>query len=231
MIFLKELKMCLRELAIIDETLEALGTPKEYQRLNNWTIRIIIGLIVYLFFSSTYSVFSIILLDNTFNFIAYLVMAFYIFLLNYPSVIITLSAMISTTILGLVHVYILTLQVIFIDVVRQNVYSVKNLKIFLVIYKKGKSPLSVTMTLCDSIILHRSHDTGVFSFLFLKIPKASIEFLFGKRFMLLSCGLRHNVAQHSTIKKNPKFVKCGANFTHVASAVFLFFPNVPAIIL
>ncbi|EGI61748.1 hypothetical protein G5I_09977 [Acromyrmex echinatior] len=29
----KELKMCLRELAIIDDTLEALGAPKEYQRL------------------------------------------------------------------------------------------------------------------------------------------------------------------------------------------------------
>ncbi|KYQ49532.1 hypothetical protein ALC60_11397 [Trachymyrmex zeteki] len=46
----KELKMCLRELAITDETLEALGTPKEYQRLNNWIIRIIIGWIVYIFF-------------------------------------------------------------------------------------------------------------------------------------------------------------------------------------
>ncbi|KYQ48401.1 hypothetical protein ALC60_12557 [Trachymyrmex zeteki] len=207
MIFLKELKMCLRELAMIDETLETLGTPKEYQRLNNWIIRIIIGLIVYFFFYLTYIIFSIFLLDDTFNFIDYLIMPFDIFLMNYPSYIIILNAMISATILGLVHVYILTLQIIFIDVVRQNVYSVKNLKIFLVIYKKGKSPLLVTMTLCDSIILHRSHDTGVFSFLFLKIPKASIEFLFGKRFMLLSCGLRHNVAQHSTIKKNPKSVK------------------------
>ncbi|KYQ54451.1 hypothetical protein ALC60_14212 [Trachymyrmex zeteki] len=42
----RELKMCLRELAIIDETLEALGTPKEYQGLNNGIIRIIIGSIV-----------------------------------------------------------------------------------------------------------------------------------------------------------------------------------------
>ncbi|KYQ55646.1 hypothetical protein ALC60_05457, partial [Trachymyrmex zeteki] len=195
MIFLKELKMCLHELAIIDETLEALGTPKEYQRLNNWIIRIIIGWIVYVFFNLTYTSFFVFLHEKILNFIYYLIIPFHIFVSNYPSLIIILSAMISTTILGLVHVYILTLKVIFIDVLRQNVYSVINLKIFLVIYKKGKSPLSVTMTLCDSIILHRSHDTGVFSFLFLKIPKACIEFLFGKRFMLLSCGLRHNVAQ------------------------------------
>ncbi|KYQ59138.1 hypothetical protein ALC60_01847 [Trachymyrmex zeteki] len=49
----EELKMCLHDLAIIDEPLEALGTLKEYQKLNNWIIRIIIGLIVYVFFNST----------------------------------------------------------------------------------------------------------------------------------------------------------------------------------
>ena len=43
MIFLKELKMCLRELAIVDDTLETLGMPKEYQKLRNWIIRIING--------------------------------------------------------------------------------------------------------------------------------------------------------------------------------------------
>ncbi|KYQ56885.1 hypothetical protein ALC60_04171 [Trachymyrmex zeteki] len=109
----RELKMCLRELAIIDETLEALGTPKEYQRLNNWINRIIIGWIVYVFFYTTYGVFLVFLLFGTFNFIDYLTMPFDIFLLHYPYYIIILSAMISTTILGLVHVYILTLQVYF----------------------------------------------------------------------------------------------------------------------
>ncbi|KYQ54394.1 hypothetical protein ALC60_13750, partial [Trachymyrmex zeteki] len=101
MIFLKELKMCLRELAIIDETLEVLGRPKEYQRLNNWIIRIIIGSIVYAFFDSTCSVFFIFLLDDTFNFIYNLIISsVYILLWKYPSYIIILSSMISTTILG-----------------------------------------------------------------------------------------------------------------------------------
>ncbi|KYN19109.1 hypothetical protein ALC57_08565 [Trachymyrmex cornetzi] len=31
----QELKICLRELAIVDQTFEAFGTPKEYQRLRN----------------------------------------------------------------------------------------------------------------------------------------------------------------------------------------------------
>ncbi|KYN17870.1 hypothetical protein ALC57_09752 [Trachymyrmex cornetzi] len=46
----KKLKMCLRKLSEVDDTLEALGAPKEYQRLRNWIIRIIIGWIVYIFF-------------------------------------------------------------------------------------------------------------------------------------------------------------------------------------
>ena len=54
MIFLKELEMCLHEFAVIDDTLEALGAPKEYQRLRNWIIRIIIGLIVYVFCQLAY---------------------------------------------------------------------------------------------------------------------------------------------------------------------------------
>jgi len=35
MIFLKELKICLHELAIVDDTLETLGTSKEYQKQCN----------------------------------------------------------------------------------------------------------------------------------------------------------------------------------------------------
>ncbi|KYQ59722.1 hypothetical protein ALC60_01251, partial [Trachymyrmex zeteki] len=96
----RELKMCLRELAIIDEMLETLGTLKEHQRLNNWIIRIIIGLIIYVFFNSIYSVFSIFLFDDTSNFIVYLILPFFVFLMNYPSYIIILSTTISTTILG-----------------------------------------------------------------------------------------------------------------------------------
>ncbi|KYM76020.1 hypothetical protein ALC53_13505, partial [Atta colombica] len=49
---LKELKVCLHELSIVDDTLKALGVPKKYQRLRNWIIRIIIGWIVYFLFDS-----------------------------------------------------------------------------------------------------------------------------------------------------------------------------------
>ncbi|XP_011646875.1 uncharacterized protein LOC105433313 [Pogonomyrmex barbatus] len=42
----KELKMCLHKLSIVDDTLEILGMPKEYQRLHNWIIRTIIGWIL-----------------------------------------------------------------------------------------------------------------------------------------------------------------------------------------
>ncbi|KYN08312.1 hypothetical protein ALC62_00695 [Cyphomyrmex costatus] len=45
----KELKICLRELNVVNDTLEALGAPNEYQRLRNLIIRIIIGCIVYVF--------------------------------------------------------------------------------------------------------------------------------------------------------------------------------------
>ncbi|KYN09075.1 hypothetical protein ALC57_19044 [Trachymyrmex cornetzi] len=53
----KELKTCLRELAIVDHTLEVLGTPKEYHRLRNTIIRIIIGWIVFVFCQSMYEIF------------------------------------------------------------------------------------------------------------------------------------------------------------------------------
>ena len=51
--------MCLRKLAIVDDSLEALGMPKEYQRLRNWIIRIIVGWIVYIFYqlASIYLIF------------------------------------------------------------------------------------------------------------------------------------------------------------------------------
>ncbi|KYN07067.1 hypothetical protein ALC62_01974 [Cyphomyrmex costatus] len=45
----KELKICLHELSIVDDTLEALGAPKKYQMLRNWIIQIIIGWIIYFF--------------------------------------------------------------------------------------------------------------------------------------------------------------------------------------
>ncbi|KYN22071.1 hypothetical protein ALC57_05539 [Trachymyrmex cornetzi] len=53
----KELKTCLREFAIVDHTLEVLGTPKEYHRLRNWIIRIIIGWIAFVFCQLMYKSF------------------------------------------------------------------------------------------------------------------------------------------------------------------------------
>ncbi|KYN18614.1 hypothetical protein ALC57_09071 [Trachymyrmex cornetzi] len=102
---LRELKTCLRELAIVDHTLEVHGTPKEYQRLRNWIIRIIIGWIVYVFYQFTYYSFNISFIyyiNNELNFILFVVMMFTMLLNNYPSNVITLSALISAAILGLV---------------------------------------------------------------------------------------------------------------------------------
>ena len=90
--------MCLRELAIVDHTLEALGTPKEYQRLRNWIIRIIIGWIVYIFCQLIYFTFIFVHYDET---IIWKLMLD-IFLGDYASNIIILSTLISATILGLV---------------------------------------------------------------------------------------------------------------------------------
>ncbi|KYQ53343.1 hypothetical protein ALC60_07535 [Trachymyrmex zeteki] len=104
----KELKMCLRKLAIVDDTLEVLGTPKEYQRLRNWIIRIIIGWLAYIF--SKFACFNIIyyFFDNNYGinstFVAYMVM-----LVEYSTYVIVLNILISATILGLVRVYTFTL--------------------------------------------------------------------------------------------------------------------------
>ncbi|KYN30138.1 hypothetical protein ALC57_00400 [Trachymyrmex cornetzi] len=91
----KELKICLRELAIVDHTLEAFGMPKEYQ----WTIRISIGLIVYVCHFVTYSAFL-------YSFIYDVTIPWgwilNIFVLYYPHIVVVLSALISAAILGLV---------------------------------------------------------------------------------------------------------------------------------
>ncbi|KYN21161.1 hypothetical protein ALC57_06471 [Trachymyrmex cornetzi] len=94
----KELKTCLRELAIVDHTLEILGTPKEYQRLRNWIIRIIIGWIVYVFYQLACDFVTFFYLNIDVNFFV----TFVAILLNYPSYVIALSSLISAAILGLV---------------------------------------------------------------------------------------------------------------------------------
>jgi len=100
MIFSKELKTCLRKLAIVDDSLEALGAPKEYQKLRNWIIRIIVGWLVYIFYQlACANVFFI-------SFLQYDITFWTITLNTFPFIysenIIILSALISAAILGLV---------------------------------------------------------------------------------------------------------------------------------
>ncbi|KYN11378.1 hypothetical protein ALC57_16455 [Trachymyrmex cornetzi] len=99
----KELKMCLRELAIVDHTLEALGEPKEYQRRRNWIIRITIGWIAYVLFQSAFYIIINLFIVNfdTYKRIFFFSI-FFAFQYTYPSNIIILSALISAAILGLV---------------------------------------------------------------------------------------------------------------------------------
>ncbi|KYN40116.1 hypothetical protein ALC56_05476, partial [Trachymyrmex septentrionalis] len=100
MIFLKELKMCLRKLAIVDDSLEALGAPKQYQRLRNWIIRIIVGWFVFGFYKLAYTYFIIFVLH--YDITAFWSITLDIFLYNYTNNVIILSALISAVILGLV---------------------------------------------------------------------------------------------------------------------------------
>ncbi|KYM96950.1 hypothetical protein ALC62_12385 [Cyphomyrmex costatus] len=57
--FFKELKICLHELSIVNDTLEVLGARNQYCRLHNWIIRIIIGSIVYILFDAANAIYSI----------------------------------------------------------------------------------------------------------------------------------------------------------------------------
>ncbi|KYN11277.1 hypothetical protein ALC57_16567 [Trachymyrmex cornetzi] len=99
----KELKTCLRELAIVDHTLKVLGPPKEYQRLRNWIIRIIIGWIVHSFYQLAYwNYITFIDFNNEYNFTSFVIITYFTTLNNYASNVIALSALISAAILGLV---------------------------------------------------------------------------------------------------------------------------------
>ena len=95
--------MCLRELAIVDDTLEALGEPKEYQRLRNWIIRIIIGWIAYILYQLAYYNYLVFFVFNfDINFILFFSGFYLEFLERYPSHTIILNVLISATILELV---------------------------------------------------------------------------------------------------------------------------------
>ena len=92
--------MCLHELSIVDDTLEALSAKKEYQWLRKWIIRIIIGWIVYIFCQLIYFTFIFVHYEIYETIIWKLMLD--TFLGDYASNIIILSTLISATILGLV---------------------------------------------------------------------------------------------------------------------------------
>ncbi|KYQ60005.1 hypothetical protein ALC60_00976 [Trachymyrmex zeteki] len=93
----KELKMCLHELSLVDDVMEAVGAPKEYQRLRKRIIRITILWIVYIFQNFVEVIyFTSFVFDLDFDKICN------ICILSYPCFVHVLSALIWGTILGLV---------------------------------------------------------------------------------------------------------------------------------
>jgi len=97
--FLKELKMCLHKLSLMDDTLEAVGLPKKYQRLRKWLIRIIIGCIVLMFCQYTFAL----MFDDSYTSITVKTLVEIILELIFPEFIYISSTLIWGTIFGLVY--------------------------------------------------------------------------------------------------------------------------------
>ncbi|KYN02535.1 hypothetical protein ALC62_06646 [Cyphomyrmex costatus] len=120
-----EMKACLRELSIVDNSLEALGAPKEYRMLRNLIIRIIIGWIAILFINLTMCIFRDIVSTNILPILGILLQIFWIILLptNVDHVI-TLSTLICGTVLGYTssrfHRVNERLQVLYSDLFENN---------------------------------------------------------------------------------------------------------------
>ncbi|KYN38092.1 hypothetical protein ALC56_07492, partial [Trachymyrmex septentrionalis] len=97
--FLKELKMCLHELSLVDDTMEAVGSPKKYQWLRKWIIRIIIGYIVYMFHQFATCIYTTFIIEDQ-NIIKNFDVICVSYLFNYGEYIYVLSVLIWGTILG-----------------------------------------------------------------------------------------------------------------------------------
>lgn len=95
----KELKTCLRELSLVDNTLEALGTPKEYRRLYKWMIGVIVIWVVSSNFLNIMDVLWEISLTNH-DFVDICIMLGGNIILHIG----TINGAISGTILGLVYI-------------------------------------------------------------------------------------------------------------------------------
>ena len=95
--------MCLHELSIVDDTLEALGVSKEYQQLRNWIIQIIFGWIVFISITEV--------VEEIINYTVYKVSVLNIcvkFVFNIPKYVNLLNALICGVIIRSVYMYIRT---------------------------------------------------------------------------------------------------------------------------
>jgi len=92
--------MCLREFSLVDDTMDAIGSPKKYQRLHKWIIGITNGYIVYMFYQlAVYTLILKLFYQININFYA----IFAIFSFFYREFVHVLCALIWGTILGLVY--------------------------------------------------------------------------------------------------------------------------------
>ncbi|KYN50300.1 hypothetical protein ALC62_10757, partial [Cyphomyrmex costatus] len=98
--FLKELKICLRELSVVNDTLETLGAPNEYHRMRKWIIRIIIGCIVFVLYDIMVSVYPVKYYGSSMDSKIILKFIFFMLASYYPLCVNILSALICGTVLG-----------------------------------------------------------------------------------------------------------------------------------
>jgi len=93
--------MCLHKLSLVDDTMEAIGSPKKYQRLNKWTNRIIIGYIVYMFYQFAICAYIVLIDEDENNIDFVIICSSYLFF--YADFVHILNALIWGSILGLVY--------------------------------------------------------------------------------------------------------------------------------
>ncbi|KYM94768.1 hypothetical protein ALC62_14619 [Cyphomyrmex costatus] len=118
----KELKICLHELSIVDDTLEALGAPKKYRMLRKWILRIIIGWNTYNFIDFVRIIISTRVSKSVkSSFRQYIVFFITVIHLKY---IIASSVLISGTVLGYTssrfHQVNNLLRIIYFDIFENN---------------------------------------------------------------------------------------------------------------
>jgi len=123
--------MCLHELSLVDDTLEAVGTSKEYQRLRKWIIRIIIGWIV-----CTFNEFaSITYINFVHGYNTNLIETYFLFVMRFPKYVHILGTLIWGTIFGLVYIYKHLFRKLFFVDRCIKMFTVRNIKKFFTLFK------------------------------------------------------------------------------------------------